>query len=64
MRHVYVEKELIEKFGREYFEGLNADDFVLAKEGLQDAGFFLEMNDNGDYYLSLNIQGDGTYEQI
>lgn len=63
-RKVYVEKKLIEKIGWEYFEDLRPQDFRFAKQGYQPDGLFLSMNDNGDYYLSQNAEGDGYYVEV
>ncbi len=63
-RKVYVQRELIEKIGWEYFEGLRPQDFRFAKEGYQPDGLFLSMNDNGDYYLSLDEYGEGAYVEV
>lgn len=63
-RKVYVERKLIDVIGWEYFEGLRARDLTFAKEGYQVDGIYLEISDNGDYYLSSNEEGGEVYVEI
>lgn len=46
-RKIYVQEELIEEMGIEFFKGLDTADLAFTTQGLQDGGFFLEMDDYG-----------------
>lgn len=62
-RKIYVQEELIEEMGIDYFRGLDATDLAFTRQGLQDSGFFLEMDDNGNYYCYLD-EFDGEYIEL
>lgn len=62
-RKFYVQKELIEEMGLEYFKGLEATDLAFTRQGLQDGGYFLEMDDYGNYYCYLD-EVDGEYIEV
>ena len=40
--------------GFEFFQGLEATDLVFMSQGLQEGGFFLAMDDYGNYYCYLD----------
>ena len=62
-RKIYVQTELIEEMGFEFFKGLEANDLVFTRQGLQDEGYFLEMDDYGNCYCYLD-EFDGGYIEL
>ena len=62
-RKIYVQEELIEEMGIEFFKGLDTADLAFTTQGLQDGGFFLEMDDYGNYYCYLD-EFDGGYIEL
>lgn len=64
MKKIYVEKEALELKGKEYFKSMDPADFWNIKEGLQDDGLYVYMDDNGDYSIRTNVDPDGVYTDI
>ena len=64
MRKIFVEAGAVKLKGKDYFKSMDSSDFWNIKEGLQDDGLYVYMDDNGDYSISTNEDPDGVYTDV